>query len=150
MTADSGGRSGLDGSVGLPDRLNDRDGLLASAVLGALVAVVLSVLPFSPVLGGAASVARYGNDRYAVGAGVGLLAGLGAAMPLAVLLGAALWIVGALGVGVLPSSPAYDVFLAVVGALFLFYTVGLSALGGLVGVWVDRHTVWTLDPVAWV
>ncbi|MFC7195642.1 hypothetical protein ACFQL4_15095 [Halosimplex aquaticum] len=52
--------------------------------------------------------------------------------------------------GHLAVLPAYGLFLGLVAALFLAYTVGLSAVGGAVGVWARRHTDWNLDPGRWL
>lgn len=129
--------------------LADRDGPLAAAAVGAVVTVVFSVIPFSPLLGGAVAAGRYGGG-YARGVGVGALSGIAAAFPLSLLLVPALWLAGLLGVGIAPGDPAYAAFLAVVAALFLGYAVGLSALGGLAGVSVERYTGRDLDPVRWL
>ncbi|QIO23308.1 DUF5518 domain-containing protein [Haloarcula sp. JP-L23] len=122
---------------------------LVDAGWGALVTVALSFVPFSSVIGGAVAANRHGSG-YASGLWLGLLAGVGAMVPLLVLFVPALSIAGALGFGIHPSSPAYELFLALVFAFFLAYTVGLSALGGLGGVWVARHTEWQLDPGRWL
>ncbi|WP_436923833.1 DUF5518 domain-containing protein [Halosimplex amylolyticum] len=126
-----------------------RRGPLVDAGYGALLTLTLSVVPFSPVAGGAAAAFR-GETGYPGGVGLGLLAGVFAALPLALVLVPALRIVAGLGVGIPPSSPAYGLFLGIVAALFLVYTVGLSAAGGLVGVWVRRHTDRSLDPTHWL
>lgn len=136
--------------MGIRDRLTGREGVPYAALAGAIVTVVLSVIPFSPLLGGAVAAVRYGGG-YAAGLGVGVLAGVGAAVPLGALLVPVVWVVGyVLGFGVAPSSPAYGVFLAIVGALFLAYTVGGSAVGGLAGVAVDRNTDWDLSGDRWL
>jgi len=134
--------------MGRLTRLADRDGAPFAALAGAVVTVVLSVIPFSPVLGGAVAAVRYGGG-YAAGLGVGALAGVAAAVPLGLLVVPAVWLVTYLGL-VAPSSPAYGVFLAIVAALFLAYTVGGSAVGGLAGVAVDRHTDRNLDGSRWL
>lgn len=124
------------------------DSLAADATVGAVVTLALSFLPFSSVAGGAVAAHRR-DASYAAGFGVGALAGVVAAVPLAVLfvpaVGVAVW----LGFGVAPSAPAFDLFLAIVAALFLAYTVGLSAVGGLLGAWTSANTDWDLDPVDW-
>jgi hypothetical protein len=136
-------------TTGYLDRLRGRDGVTVDAVYGAVVTVVLSFIPFSSVLGG--GVAGFRQEcGYLRGGGVGLLAGILAAIPLVALFVPALWIAGSLGFGVAPSSPAYDVFLALVGVFFLVYTVGFSALGGVVGVWIRHNTDWAFDPGQWV
>jgi len=134
--------------MGRLDRLAERDGPAFAALAGAIVTVVLSVIPFSPVLGGAVAAVRYGGG-YARGLGVGVLAGVVAAVPLGLLVVPAVWLVSYLGF-IAPSSPAYRVFLAIVAVLFLAYTVGGSAVGGLAGVTVDRHTEWDLDGNRWL
>lgn len=135
----------------VPDRVADavdRDGIAVPALSGAAVTIFLSFLPFSPVAGGAVAAVRY--DRgYLAGVGVGLLAGVLAAIPLIAAVVPAVWLVSTLGYGVSPNSPVYDVFLAIVAAMFLGYTVGLSALGGPVGVALDRHTTVRVDPATY-
>lgn len=131
-------------------RFAGRDGVLFAGVVGALATVVLSFVPFSPVLGGAVAASRYGTGGFADGGGVGLLAGVFAAVPLAAVLAPAIWITGVLGFGIAPSAPAYDVFLAVLSVLFLAYTLGLSVLGGLAGVWIRDNRDWDLDPGRWL
>jgi len=122
---------------------------LVDAGWGGLVTVVLSFVPFSSVAGGAVAAQRHGGG-YPRGLWLGTVAGGVALVPLLVLFLPALYIVGLLGYGVPVSSPAYGLFLALVGGFFLAYTVGLSAVGGLCGVWIDRHTDRDLDPQRWV
>ncbi|WP_276272251.1 DUF5518 domain-containing protein [Haloarcula litorea] len=122
---------------------------LVAAGWGALVTLVLSFVPFSSVIGGAVAADRDGGG-YARGLWLGALAGVGAAVPLSVLFVPALAVAGLLGFGVAPSAPAYDLFLVLVGVFFLAYTVGLSAVGGLAGIWVGRHTDRSLDPSRWL
>ncbi|WP_415382653.1 DUF5518 domain-containing protein [Halosimplex sp. TS25] len=147
------GRDDGDGRPGSVDRdettETDRSGPLWDVGYGALVTLALSVIPFSPVAGGAAAAFR-GETGYLAGVGLGLLAGVVAVLPLALVLLPALRVVAWLGVGISPASTAYGLFLGLVAALFLAYTVGLSAVGGAVGVWVRRHTDWNLDPVRWL
>ncbi|SFS05675.1 hypothetical protein SAMN05216559_2900 [Halomicrobium zhouii] len=125
----------------------NRDSALVAVGVGAAITVAFSFVPFSSVLGGAAAASRR-NGGYLWGLGVGTAAGVAAAIPLDLLFAAAFAVVEWLGFGVPPSSPAYDLYLAIVALLFLLYTVGLSALGGLVGVWIRANTTWDLDPVA--
>lgn len=119
------------------------------AGLGALVTLALSVIPFSSIVGGAAAAYRHGGG-YRNGLWLGTLAGVAAMVPLLVLFIPSLAIAGSLGFGIPPSSPGYGLFLALVFLFFLGYTVGLSAVGGLGGTWVRRHTDWNLDPVRWL
>lgn len=130
--------------------LQASDGALLTACYGAVVTVVLSVIPFSSVIGGAVAAERDERAGYARGVGLGLLAGVVAAVPLAALFVPAIAVAGTLGFGVGPSEPAYELFLALVGGFFLLYTVGGSALGGVAGVWIRRHTEWSFDPMQWV
>jgi hypothetical protein len=123
--------------------------LLRDAGWGAAVTVVLSILPFSPLAGGAVAAHRR-DGGYLRGCGAGLLAGGIAAVPLGLLFVPALYVVQVMGFGVAASSLVFDVFLAVVAGLFLSYTVGLSGVGGVIGVWARRHTEWDLDPGRWV
>jgi len=129
-------------------RLTDREGAPFAALAGAIVTLVLSVIPFSPVLGGAVAAVRY-DHGYVAGLSVGALAGIAAAVPLAVLLVPVVWLVSYLGFFA-PSSPAYGVFVALVAGLFLAYTVGGSAVGGLAGVALDRHTDRDLGASRWL
>jgi hypothetical protein len=119
--------------------------VLTDAGIGALVTVGLSFLPFSPLLGGAVAANRHGGG-YRRGLWMGVLAGVGAMVPLLVLFVPALFLAGHLGFGISPSAPEYEVFLVLVAALFLLYTVGLSAAGGLGGTWVGKHGGWDLEP----
>ncbi|EMA07769.1 hypothetical protein SAMN05443574_10630 [Haloarcula vallismortis] len=120
-----------------------------NAGLGAFVTIALSFIPFSSVAGGAIAAANHGGG-YRTGLWLGSLAGVCAMVPLLALFIPALYIVGFLGFGIPPGTPGYDLFLALVFAFFLLYTVGLSALGGLGGVWVSAHTDWNLDADRWL
>lgn len=123
---------------------------LIDAGWGGLVTLVLSVLPCSPLIGGAVAADRHGGG-YAAGVWLGILAGIVAMVPLLVLFLPTLYIfVTVLGYGIAPSSPGFGIFLALSLGFFLAYTVGLSAVGGLVGVWIGDHTGWNLDPGRWV
>jgi hypothetical protein len=122
---------------------------LVDAGWGTLVTLVLSFLPFSSIVGGAVAANRHGGG-YGTGLWVGLLAGVGAMVPLLVLFLPALYVVGLLGFGIPPSSPAYGLFLGLVFTFFLAYTVGLSAVGGLGGTWARRNREWDLDPQRWL
>jgi len=119
------------------------------AGLGALVTLALSIVPFSSVVGGAAAAYRHGGG-YRSGLWLGTLAGVAAMVPLLGLFVPSLFVAGLLGFGIPPSSPGYLVFLTLVFAFFLVYTVGLSAVGGLGGTWARVHTEWNLDPVRWL
>lgn len=115
---------------------------LVNALVGGAVAIFLSFLPLSPVLGGAVAGYLQGGDR-GDGARVGAYAGLVAFLPL----------VGfgvlALGVGAFLVGIDVPFALGVVGLLLLslfglvlagLYTVGLGALGGWLGNYVLTDT----------
>ena len=115
---------------------------LINAIVGAVASIVLSFVPFSPVLGGALAGYFQGGDRNE-GLTVGAIAGLIAAIPLTVailafgsfftflpFLGAEGILVGGIGL-----------FVLIVGLAFsLAYGVLLSAVGGLVGNYVLTDT----------
>ncbi|NKE34276.1 DUF5518 domain-containing protein [Natronococcus sp. JC468] len=104
-----------------------------NAVIGGVVGVVLSFVPLSPVLGGAVAGYLEGGDTDG-GLRVGALAGLVALVPV-LFVGFALLFV--LGFG--PTSPALGL-VGLFGLLFAaVYTVGLSALGGTIGVYVESE-----------
>jgi len=126
----------------------DGDTLL-NALLGAVVSVVLSFLPFSPLLGGLLAGYLQGGDR-SDGARVGAISGVFALVPI---LGFLLLLGGVWGFFLLGGMPlrfgaigAFLVFLlfVLVGA----WTVGLSALGGWLGNYVLTDTDLGRDPAA--
>lgn len=123
----------------------NRDGPLYHAAVGAAVTVVASIVPFSSILGGAVASYR-AESGWLGGLGVGTLAGFFAAVPLLVLFVPALVIAILLGFGIGPGEAGFEVFLAIAFTLFFVYTVGLSAIGGVVGVWIRRYTEWDIDP----
>ncbi|MFB6129473.1 MAG: DUF5518 domain-containing protein [Salinigranum sp.] len=122
------------------------DDTLVHALVGAAVSVVLSFVLFSPVLGGAVAGYLHGTDGLRVGAISGLLAAIPLALFLALvgLVGGFFVAVPAMG-GVGPGFHP-GVGLGVTGAFLLLvlfgaavaavYTVALSAVGGLLGVYV--------------
>ncbi|WP_049937731.1 DUF5518 domain-containing protein [Haloplanus natans] len=106
------------------------------ALIGAVVTVVFSFVPFSPVLGG--GVAAYLNDADTnAGVRIGALSGLIATIPLLLLGLLAFAIFGLFAV----SGPGGGMgvglgglfVLLLVGVVAVAYTVGLSALGGYLG-----------------
>lgn len=116
---------------------------LINAVLGAVVSVLTSFVPFSTVLGGV--VAGYleqedSGRTISVGAVVGLLS----VAPVAVFL---VFLFGGLVVGLLDVGTAGVAIVAAVGLLVVLAVVtaiaaGLGALGGYIGGWIaaDRET----------
>lgn len=125
-----------------PDR--DRS-MLADAVLGAVVTVLLAFVPLSPVLGGAVAGYLHGEK----GGRVGALSGLVVALPPLVFL------VAVLGAFSLESS--FTVVLRLIGELPLLFTylfVGsvlygpvLGAVGGVMGAEVSPRRS-TAEPAA--
>lgn len=104
------------------------------ALVGAVVTVVTSFVPFAPVLGGAVAGYLQGPDT-GTGTRVGAVSGLIASVPLAALF-VVLFTVMSFGSAVSGeiAGPMFVVFLA--GTVLLFaavYTVGLSAVGGYLG-----------------
>jgi len=105
-------------------------------VVGATVSTILSFVPFSPVLGGAAA-GYLDPDHAARGISVGAIAGVFASLPL--------FIVGLFtSVGLFVSgSPEAVIGVAVVLGIGVFfsivYFIGLSALGGYLGNWVRKR-----------
>jgi hypothetical protein len=107
------------------------------ALIGAVVTVVVSFVPFSPVLGG--GVAAYLNDADANdGVRIGALSGAIASVPLLLFGLFAVFVLGFFAV----SGPGGGGMAFGLGGLFLVlvaglitvaYTVGLSALGGYLG-----------------
>lgn len=125
-----------------PRERSDRPGeSTPSTALNALIGGVVTVgtalfMPLSPVLGGAVAGFLEGGDTDA-GLKVGTVAGLLATIPLLVVVLVAMAVVpyvapvrGAVGVGVVGLLTVL-----LVGA----YTVGLSALGGIIGTYLERE-----------
>lgn len=119
---------------------------MACSSTSASVTVALSFLPFSSVLGGVTAASRR-DGGYQWGLGIGTAASVVAMIPLAALFVQAPGLATYLGFGISPASPAHELFLGLVGLFFVVYTVGLSALGGMIGVWVRANTTWDLDPM---
>jgi hypothetical protein len=101
-----------------------------NGVIGGVVAVVLSFIPLSPILGGAVAGYLEGGDQRD-GLVVGTIAGVIALIPF-VLFGmlAAVILIAPGAVRLVPLLAVFLFFVAI-------YTVGLSALGGIVGIYVE-------------
>lgn len=98
----------------------------SNALVGVVVSIVTSSIPFSVVIGGVAAGYLQQGDSWA-GFRVGLLSGLFLAVPLFIVLGAI--IAGVVAAGLLVIG-----LLLFFGMLFsLLYAILLSALGGYVG-----------------
>jgi len=113
---------------------------LLNALIGAVAATVLAFVPFSPVLGGALAGYLQGGDR-SDAVRVGALSGLFAAIPLVVIL--------LVVASVIPFLPAFGmagsvtallgVFALVAFGIVLLYSIGLGALGGVLGRYLARE-----------
>ncbi|QSG07378.1 DUF5518 domain-containing protein [Halapricum desulfuricans] len=127
-------------------RVDEADGIaspdtLTNAVAGGIVTVLTSFVPFSPVVGGLVSGYLQATDR-TDGIRVGAYAGLVVAAPLALLL---LFLVGAAAVVATELSLAVPALVGIAGLtvgllVAVAYLVGLSALGGYLGVAVSERT----------
>jgi hypothetical protein len=112
--------------------------LYVNALVGAVVSVVTVFLPFSPVLGGAVAAYLEGGDRDR-GLKTGAVSGVIASIPLA-FVGLAVLLFVPFAFAIDPSGTAGAGALVFVFVVFVFvgvvaaYTVGLSALGGIVGI----------------
>jgi hypothetical protein len=108
------------------------------ALVGAIATIVLSFVPFSPVLGGGIAAYLNGADT-SRGVRVGAVSGLIATVPL-VLLGLLFAVVfGAFAVGArggVVAGLGGILIVLVFGVVATVYTVGLSALGGYLGAYV--------------
>ena len=106
---------------------------LVNALIGAVVSVVTALLPFSPVLGGAVAGYLERED----GVSVGALSCVIAAIPLALVI----FLAASLFFFVPDAAAAGGIFVLVALGVVLasLYTIGLGALGGIVGVYLARE-----------
>lgn len=105
-----------------------------NALIGAVVTVVTSFVPFSPVVGGAVAGYLEGRD----GARVGAISGGMAAVPI-LLLGFLFMFFIPLGMGMgmgVRAGIGMFLFWLLALVVVLVYTVGLSAVGGLIGTYL--------------
>lgn len=108
------------------------DNRYVNALIGAAVTVVFSFTGFSPLLGGAAAGYLERRD----GGRVGALAGAFATLPMLVFAVFAGFLLGFVGFGDAFSGLA----LLLLGVLFVaVYTVALSTVGGVVGVYLAEE-----------
>ncbi len=109
-----------------------------NAIIGAVIGVVLSFIPFSTVVGGAVAGFLEGPDPRE-GAIVGALAGVITFLPIASIVVIALGVLGfGLGVAAAPAGGVAALIIVVLALSFLvfLYTVGLSLLGGYLGAYL--------------
>ncbi|MFC6732556.1 MULTISPECIES: DUF5518 domain-containing protein [unclassified Haladaptatus] len=115
-----------------------RDGILLHALIGAVLMFVLSFIPLSPVLGGAAAGYLHKHD----GVKVGALAGLFAAIPVvAVVMFLVTFltpVVVTQGNSIVGPLVGFGIMGFVLLLLVGLYTVGLGALGGYIGVYFSE------------
>lgn len=114
---------------------------IVNAVIGALVAVVLSFVPLSPALGGLAAGFLEGPESRE-GLIAGTVAGLFMFIPFALFGMVFMTFFGiGFGFGVAPASGLLFVLLVFGSIVFglLVYVVGLSMLGGLLGSYLARE-----------
>ncbi|WP_251342259.1 DUF5518 domain-containing protein [Haloplanus halophilus] len=107
------------------------------ALLGAVVTIVLSFVPFSPALGG--GVAAYLNEaNSSEGLRIGALSGAFATVPLVLFGLVAVFFLGFFAIGMNGGAMGIGGLLVVlvVGLIAAVYTVGLSALGGYLGAYL--------------
>jgi hypothetical protein len=120
--------------------MSDGDTLI-NAAIGAVVTLVLSFTGFSPILGGMAAGYLQRGDR-AGGIRIGALSGAIAALPFLLLFfvfGGFLFTGSMMGSGM--GVPGGFIFVFLFGFVFaLIWSVGLSALGGYLGVYIATET----------
>jgi len=110
---------------------------LLNAGIGAVVTIVTSFLPFSPILGGAVAGYLQGGTRNE-GAKIGGISGALSLLPM-LFFG---FIIVLLFFGAAPAEGGiiFGFMLLFVGAAAVAYTIGLGALGGYIGVYVLEET----------
>ncbi|WP_136687724.1 DUF5518 domain-containing protein [Halorhabdus amylolytica] len=113
---------------------------LLNALIGAVVAVVLAFVPFSPVLGGATAGYLQGGDQ-SDALRVGALSGLFASIPLVLLMMLLATVIPFLPAFGMPGSMTaiVGVFALLAFAVILLYSIGLGALGGALGRYIARE-----------
>lgn len=109
---------------------------LLNAFIGGIAGVVLSFIPFSTVLGGGVAGYLEGGDSRS-GAKVGAIAGLVALVPFVFILGIVLVFVPVTSGAGVQLTLWVSILLIVLFAAV--YTVGFSALGGVLGVYVKEE-----------
>jgi hypothetical protein len=120
------------------------DNSYLNALAGAVVTIVLSFIPFSPLLGGGVAGVLERRD----GARIGLLSGVFASVPLFVLLvlvGGAVAVIPGFAHGTADSIIIVTILVVV---LLLTYTVVLSLVGGVVGVYLGEEVYGRRHPGA--
>lgn len=111
---------------------------LVNGLLGGIAGILLGFIPFSTVLGGGIAGYLEGGDS-TTGAKVGALAGLIAFVPLVFIIGIVLVFVPVVSVPGPGVQVALWVSILLVGMVAAIYTVGLGALGGVLGVYLKEN-----------
>lgn len=115
---------------------NDGSTTILNAIIGAVTGIVLSFIPFSTVLGGAVAGYLQGGEP-SDGVRVGAIAGVIMLVPFVLIGTLVLMFVLGFGVGGPPLAfGMFAIILLIFGAL---YIVGLSALGGFLGIYAKRE-----------
>lgn len=112
---------------------DDGSSTLLNAVIGAVAGIVLSFIPLSTVLGGAVAGYLEGGATDD-GLRVGVIAGVIMLVPF-VLIGA-VFVMFFLGFGTGGPPRAFGLFAFIILLFGAAYTVGLSAAGGYIGVYL--------------
>lgn len=111
------------------------DNTYVNALVGAAVAVVFSFIPFSPLAGGAVAGYLEGRD----GGRIGFITGVFTSLPLfLVLLVGGTAVAAFLGFGI-PKAGGVILAAIIVVLFLLVYTVALSVVGGVVGVYLAEE-----------
>ena len=103
-----------------------------NGLLGAAVTIFLSFIPFSPVLGGGLAGYLEGGDTRD-GGRVGALSGVFAVIPLALII----VFVAVFGL-LMTGEPVFILFASVGIVVIGFYLIALSAVGGVLGVYIKN------------
>lgn len=109
-----------------------------NALVGGLVGILLSFIPFSTVLGGGVAGYLEGGDS-ASGAKVGALAGLISFIPFVLILGVVLFFVPVIATPDAGVQVALWVSILLLVLFAALYTIGLSIVGGVVGVYLKEE-----------
>lgn len=115
---------------------SDGSSTVINAIIGAVAGIVLSFIPFSTVLGGAVAGYLEGGET-SDGLRVGAIAGVIMLVPL-VLIGT-VFVLFFVGFGTGGPPFAFWMMAFVVLLLGAVYTIGLSAVGGFLGIYAKRE-----------
>ena len=108
-----------------------------NALIGGIIGVVFSFLPFSTVLGGAVAGYLEGGD-YTSGAKVGAFAGLIAFVPLVFIMGIMLFLLPMMAVPGPRSTGLFWVLFIFALCFAAVYVIGFSSLGGILGAYIKE------------